>query len=112
MSSRLQLCDREGKFKRQWTGVKGAQTTGRVFCVAADSDGFLYLGVRRADYDTEHTGVLKLDRDWNIVASVGFGKAGDPIFNAVHDIAVGRDGSIYVAETRTKRVVKLRPVKP
>ena len=29
----------------------------------------------------------------------------------VHDIAVGQDRSIYVAETRTKRVVKLRPVK-
>ncbi|MEO8052646.1 MAG: peptidyl-alpha-hydroxyglycine alpha-amidating lyase family protein, partial [Acidobacteriota bacterium] len=111
-NSRLQLFDRDGKFKRQWTGDKGAQTTGRIFCVDADSDGFLYLGIRRADYDTQHTGVLKLDRDWNIVASIGFGKPGDPVFNAVHDIAVGRDGSIYVAETRTKRVVKLRPVKP
>jgi glucose/arabinose dehydrogenase len=56
--------------------------------------------------------VIKLDRDWNIVATIGFGKPGDPVFNAVHDLAVGRDGSIYVAETRTKRVVKLRPVKP
>jgi peptidylamidoglycolate lyase len=110
-NSRLQLFDRVGKFKRQWTGAKDAQTTGRVFCVDTDSDGFLYLGIRRGDYDTEHTGVLKLDRDWNIVASIGFGKPGDPVFNAVHDIAVGRDGSIYVAETRTKRVVKLRPVK-
>ncbi len=110
-NSRLQLFDRVGKFKRQWTGTAGAQTTGRVFCVDADSDGFLYVGIRRADYDTEHTGVLKLDHDWNIVASVGFGKPGDPVFKAVHDIAVGRDGSIYVAETRTKRVVKLRPVK-
>ena len=54
---------------------------------------------------------VEFDRDWNIVASIGFGKPGDPVFNAVHDIAVGRDGSIYVAETRTKRVVKLRPVK-
>jgi hypothetical protein len=54
---------------------------------------------------------VKLDRDWKIVASVGFGNPGDPIFNAVHDIAVARDGTIYVAETRTKRVVKLRPVK-
>ena len=110
-NSRLQLFDRVGKFKRQWTGAKDAQTTGRIFCVAADPDGFLYLGIRRADYDTGHTGVLKLDRDWNIVASIGFGKPGDPVFNAVHDIAVGQDGSIYVAETRTKRVVKLRPVK-
>jgi len=110
-NSRLQLFDRAGKFKRQWTGAKEAQTTGRVFGVDADSGGFLYVGVRRADYDTRHTGVLKLDRDWNIIASIGFGRPGDPVFNAVHDIAVGRDGSIYVAETRTKRVVKLRPVK-
>jgi len=110
-NSRLQLFDRVGKFKRQWTGVKDAQTTGRIFCVAADSDRSFYLGIRRADYDVEHTGVVKLDRDWKIVASIGFGKPGDPVFNAVHDIAVGRDGSIYVAETRTKRVVKLRPVK-
>ncbi len=110
-NSRLQLFDRVGKFKRQWTGAKDAKTTGRVFCVDADSEGFLYLGIRRADYDTEHTGVVKLDRNWNIVTSIGFGKPGDPVFNAVHDIAVGRDGSIYVAETRTKRVVKLRPVK-
>ncbi len=110
-NSRLQLFDRVGRFKRQWTGAKDDQTTGRVFCVDADSDGILYVGIRRADYDTEHTGVLKLDRDWNIVAAIGFGKPGDPVFNAVHDIAVGKDGSIYVAETRTKRVVKLRPVR-
>ncbi len=110
-NSRLQLFDRFGKFQRQWTGAKDARTTGRIFCIAADADGFLYTGIRRADYDTEHTGVIKLDREWNIVASIGFGKPGDPVFNAVHDIAVGRDGSIYVAETRTKRVVKLRPVK-
>jgi DNA-binding beta-propeller fold protein YncE len=107
-NSRLQLFDRTGKFKRQWRGAKDANTTGRTFCVAADSEGSFYVGIRRADYDTEHTGVLKLDREWNIVASIGFGKPGDPVFNAVHDIAVGLDGSIYVAETRTRRVVKLR----
>lgn len=110
-NSRLQLFDKAGKFKRQWAGAKDAQTTGRIFCVDADAEGFLYLGIRRADYDKDHTGVLKLDRDWKIVAAIGFGKPGDPVFNAVHDIAVGRDGSIYVAETRTKRVVKLRPLK-
>lgn len=111
-NSRLQLFDSVGTFKKQWTGAQGAQTTGRVFSVAADPEGFLYVGIRRADYDTAHTGVLKLDRDWNIVAAIGFGKPGDPVFEAVHDVAVGRDGSIYVAETRTKRVVKLRRVRP
>ena len=109
-NARLQLFDGHGTFKRQWTGAAGAQTTGRVFSVAAGADGALYVGIRREDYDPPHTGVLKLDRDWKIVAAIGFGKPGDPVFNAVHDLAVGPDGAIYVAETRTKRVVKLRPV--
>ena len=109
-NSRLQLFDGAGTFRRQWRGVAGADTTGRVFSVAADADGALYVGIRRADYDTAHTGVLKLDREWNVVAAIGFGQPDHPVFNAVHDLAVGRDGSIYVAETRTKRVVKLRPV--
>ena len=73
-------------------------------------NGALYVGIRREDYDPPHTGVVKLDRNWKIVTAIGFGKPGDPVFNAVHDLAVGPDGSIYVAETRTKRVVKLRPV--
>lgn len=110
-NSRLQLFDNNGKFKRQWTGVKDAATTGRIFAVAAAPDGSYFAGIRRADYDTEHTGVVKLDKEWNLVTSIGFGKPGDPVFNAVHDLAVGPDGSIYVAETRTKRVVKLRPAK-
>jgi peptidylamidoglycolate lyase len=108
-NSRLQLFDKDGTFKRQWRGAAEAETTGRVFAVATDGAGNYYVGIRRADYDTLHTGVLKLDRQWNIVAAIGFGRAGDPVFNAVHDLAVGKDGSIYVAETRTKRVVKLRP---
>jgi len=111
-NSRLQLFDRDGHFKRQWTGVKDAQTTGRIFAVDADREGNLYLGIRRADYDHEHTGILKLDPNWNIIATIGFNHPGDPVFDAVHDIAVAPDGSIYIAETRTKRVVKLRLVNP
>src|SRR5262245_2459495 len=105
-NSRIQIFDRTGAFKRQWLG---ARATGRVFAVAVDGTGAIYVGIRRADYDPPSNGVLKLDRTWQTVASIGFGAAGDPVFNAVHDLAVGRDGSIYVAETRTKRVVKLRP---
>ena len=81
-----------------------------MFSVAATADGSIYVGIRRADYDPLHAGVVKLDRNWKILTAIGFGQPGDPVFNAVHDLAVGRDGSVYVAETRTKRVVKLRPV--
>ena len=108
-NSRLQVFDPKGGFKRQWLGAK---PIGRVFSVAAGANGGFYVGVRREDYDPPSNGVLELDRDWRIVASIGFGAAGDPLFNAVHDLAVGRDGAIYVAETRTKRVVKLRVRRP
>jgi hypothetical protein len=54
------------------------------------------------------TSLHRLGSD-NRIASIGFGQPGDPVLNAVRDPALGRDGSIYVAETRTKRVVKLRP---
>jgi peptidylamidoglycolate lyase len=107
-NSRIQVFDRAGLFKRQWLGAKDR---GRVFAVAVDAAGAIYVGVRRADYEPATNGVLKLDRDWREIASIGFGAAGDPVFNAVHDLAIARDGSIYVAETRTKRVVKLRLVK-
>ena len=110
-NSRLQLFDAVGRFKKQWVGDKDAPTTGRVFAVAADADGNYFVGIRRADYDAAHTGVLKLDRDWNVVAAIGFGRPDDSVFNAVHDVAVGKDGAVYVAETRTKRVVKLRPIR-
>jgi peptidylamidoglycolate lyase len=105
-NSRVQVFDREGHFKQQWIG---AREKGRVFAVATAADGSIFAGVRRADYDPPSNGVLRLDREWHAVSSTGFGAPGDPVFNAVHDLAVGRDGSLYVAETRTKRVVKLRP---
>ena len=105
-NSRIQVFDAEGRFKREWLG---ARDRGRVFAIVVDDRGAMYVGVRRDDYDPATNGVLKLDRDWNIVAAIGFGQPGEPVFNAVHDMAVGLDGSLYVAETRTKRVVKLRP---
>ena len=53
---------------------EGRGDAGRVFAVAADAARNYYVGIRRADYDSQHTGVVKLDRDWRIVASVGFGQ--------------------------------------
>jgi len=106
-NSRIQVFDPQGQFKQEWTG---ARDRGRVFAVEVDAAGFMYVGVRKDDYDPPSNGVLVLDREWRVVAAIGFGEAGGPVFNAVHDMAIGPDGSIYVAETRTKRAVKLRLV--
>src|SRR5438067_12268529 len=75
-NSRLQLCDTDGLFNRPWQGAKDAATTGRVFAVAADSDGNYYVAIRREDYYVQHTGVVKRDREWRIDARVGCGHAG------------------------------------
>jgi hypothetical protein len=107
--SRLQLFDAKGKFKRQWTGVQRRGYDRPRVCGCGRRRGLFFMGIRRADFDTQHTGVLKLDSNWNITASIAFGQPGDPVFNAVHNLALGRGGSVYVPETRTKRVVKLRP---
>src|SRR5262245_40667328 len=89
-NSRVQVSDAEGRFKREWLG---ARDRGRVFAIVVDDRDAMYVGVRRHDYPATN-GVLKLDRDWNIVAAIGFGQPGEPVFNAVHEMAVGRDGSL------------------
>src|SRR4051812_43794735 len=64
-NSRVQMFDRLGAFKSQWLGAKDR---GRVFAVATDAAGALYVGVRRADYDPPSNGVIKLDREWRTTA--------------------------------------------
>src|SRR3989441_6353889 len=56
-NSRIQVFDRQGTFRRQWLGAK---EKGRVFALAVDGTGSLYVGVRRADYDPPSNGVPKL----------------------------------------------------
>ena len=110
-NSRLQLFDRPGAFKRQWSGVKDAQTTGRVFSVAADPEGALYVGIRRADYDTAHTGVAqarsRLEDRHRRSASASREILCSMLFTISRLAATGRSTS---PKPRTKRVVKLRPV--
>ena len=54
------------------------KTPAGCFAVAVEPAGALYVGVRRADYDPPSNGVLKLDREWRTVASVGFRRRGRP----------------------------------
>lgn len=89
-NSRLQVFDARGKFLAEW---KGAQI-GRPYGVSVAADGHVFA----VDGD-EPSQVVELAADGNVLGR--FGK-----FQLGHDIAVGPDGSVYVAEGKGKRVQK------
>src|SRR5690606_6890189 len=66
-NSRVQVFDPRGNFLRQWLGAK---PTGRVFSASVGRDQFVYLAIRPGGRDPLRTGVLKLDRDFNIVGQI------------------------------------------
>ncbi|HUE96959.1 MAG TPA: hypothetical protein VMN39_09875 [Longimicrobiaceae bacterium] len=72
-------------------------------------DESIYVGIRDQDHDAMSTGVMKLNRDWEVISRIGFSETGDAVFSSVHDLAVGDDGAIYVAETRGRKVHKFVP---
>ena len=101
---------------KTWPTLPAGVQMGEAAGVAVDTIGHV-LGFHRPGrgFDTAATetlrdpAVLEIDfkRQW---IGVKDAPTTGRVFNAVHDLAVGPDGSIYVAETRTRRVVKLRPV--
>jgi peptidylamidoglycolate lyase len=107
-NSRVQVFDQNGKFIKEWLGAK---PTGRVFSASVGPDGFTYLALRPGGRDPLYTGVLKLDRNFNIVSQLGFRNTGDAVFQAAHFVAIGADGAIYLAETPDRRLSKYVPVK-
>jgi peptidylamidoglycolate lyase len=107
-NSRVQIFDQSGKFIREWLGAKA---TGRVFSASVGPDQSIYLAIRPGGRDPLYTGVLKLDRNMNIVAQLGFKDTGDAVFQAAHFAAVGSDGAVYLAETPDRRVSKYVPVR-
>jgi peptidylamidoglycolate lyase len=107
-NSRVQIFDLDGKFITEWLG---ARATGRVFSASVGPDGFIYLAIRPGGRDPLRTGVLKLDRNLEIVAQIGFKDTGDAVFQAAHYAAIGLDGAVYLAETPDRRISKYVPVR-
>ena len=93
---RIQIFDPNGKFLHQWS----EKWPGRPWGLEVADDGFIYVidGGNMSPPDVAQA--LKLDLEGNVVARWGsFGdNAGQ--FSWGHDIAVGRDGAVYIVEVR------------
>ncbi len=103
-NARLQVFDPSGKFITEWKGPQ----IGRPYGVSVAVDGHVFLvdGGDQSATQPDRSKAVELDADGNVVATFGsFGTAPGQ-FQLGHDIAVARDGSVYVAEGKGKRVQK------
>jgi peptidylamidoglycolate lyase len=111
-NSRLQVFDGKGRFLAQWKGPQ----IGRPYGVSVGPGGHVFLidGGDPSVKQSERGKVVELDAEGNVLETFGtFGKAPGE-FQLGHDIAVGPDGAVYVAEGSGKRVQKFtrRPQAP
>ena len=103
-NARLQVFDPRGKFIAEWKGP----AIGRPYGVSIAADGRVFLidGGDQPVRPPDRGKVVELDAEGNVIESFGsFGTAPGQ-FQLGHDIAVARDGSVYVAEAKGKRVQK------
>jgi DNA-binding beta-propeller fold protein YncE len=96
-NGRVQWFTPEGKQLGEWT------LGGRIFSLAFDAKGGLYVGARQKDAATSVDGwLLKVDR--------ATGKILGRVDAPVHSVAVAADGSLLTG-TATGRVLVFRPAK-
>ena len=119
-NNRIQVFNPDGSFQRQWGSTckldtkEGCQGDGRgqfnePWGIAVDQEGSVYVS------DTWNHRIQKFDKDgkfvnmWGVFESTG-GELGKPFaFYGPRQVAVGKDGKIYVMDTGNKRVQVFNP---
>ena len=106
-NARIQVFTSGGKFLAEWK----SEALGRPWALAAGADGFLYVvdggDLKLSPPDRAH--ILKLDLTGKILDQwSSFGNYDGQIYWG-HDLAVGRDGAIYVGDILGQRVQKFVP---
>ena len=103
-NSRLQVFDPRGKFLAEWKGP----LIGRPYGVAVSHAGHVFLidGGDAPARSTDRPRAVELDAEGKILDRFGTGGTGDGAFQLGHDIAVARDGAVYVADAAGKRLHK------
>jgi peptidylamidoglycolate lyase len=102
-NGRVQLFDRNGKFMSEWKGPPLVSPNN----VAFGPDGRVYVvDDGGTEIVPDRSGIVVMDRNGTFIER--FGRLGnyDGQFVAVHSVAVGRDGAVYVADADGKRVQK------
>ena len=103
-NSRLQVFDAKGEFLDQWKGPH----IGRPYGVSVGPDGHIFI-VDGGDVSLGPLGrgkAVELDADGHVLDTFGSHGKEPGQFQTGHDIAVGPDGAVYVAEGSGKRVQK------
>jgi peptidylamidoglycolate lyase len=103
-NSRVQVFDREGSFVAQWKSTE----IGRPYAVAIGPDEKAYVidGGDQPLEPPDRSRALRMSLNGDVEAT--FGRYGnyDGQFQLGHDIAVGQDGAVYVADAWGMRVQK------
>jgi peptidylamidoglycolate lyase len=101
-NGRLVIYDTLGVFQSIIAPIPGAL----VYAVTTEPGGGTLIAVQ----GTGIGGIIRLNQNGQLTHGLGAVPAGTGNHLAVHDVAVGPDGSIYVAETRTGGLRKYRRV--
>ncbi len=104
-NARLQVFDARGKYLAEWKGP----AIGRPYGVSVAADGHVFLIDGGEQKQPDHGKAVELDADGTVVDSFGAHGSEAGQFRTGHDIAVARDGSVYVAEGAGRRVQKFMP---
>ncbi len=109
-NERVQLFDARGGFLAAWKGTH----LGKPYGIATAPDGHVFLidGGSPSVRPEQRGKAVELDAAGTVLDTFGsFGKAAGQ-FQLGHDIAIGPDGAVYVAEATGARVQKFVRKKP
>ena len=103
-NARVQVFDQSGKFLAQWQGVE----LGRPYAATPGQKNRVFIadGGDQPAAPPDRAGVVVVDADGKLI--MRFGRFGnyDGQFRLAHDIAVAKDGSVYVVDAWGQRVQK------
>lgn len=102
-NARVQVFDGSGAVLAVWDDP----ALGRPWALAVQGGHVFVLDGGDQDPEFPRTRVIELDGEGRVLRTFDARASDPPAIDTGHGIAVGRDGSVYVADLEGKRVVKL-----